>query len=229
MAITYKIWDFPNVAVSKMLYHAPGAAAEGGYTSGSARMLSPEPGGRGMLEIQPSMHNEWDDPVYSWLMSKINGEIMRVRLARTPQVLTSRSMNVLKDYAPDYARHDIYGKPDRIVVNDLVTTFASSALEGSNEVTIDMSPLGNILRPGHVFGHGNYCYFVDEIDYAANGIATVTSKVPFRADIAANDTVLFRPYFLGTIINAQEIRASYDAEMNGHHQPGMIVLSESIV
>lgn len=230
MAITYKIWDFPDIPISKQLFHIPGQAVEGGLTSGGARITSPEPGGRGVLEIQPSLRNEWDQPFLSWIMSKINGEILRVRLARTPQVLTSRSMNAIKDYSPSYAMHDIYGvNQPPIAVNDLTARFASVALQGSNEVSIDMSAIGNVLRVGHLFGHGNHCYMVDEIEYDGSGIATVGIKTSMRNAVAIDDTVLFRPYFLGSISNGQQIRATYDAEMNGHHQPALITLNEVIV
>ena len=76
MTIEHKIWNFPNRAVESQLFHVPGEYFNGGLTSGGAKIMSPEPGGFSMLELTPSRQvNEWNSPVSSWLMSKINGEI----------------------------------------------------------------------------------------------------------------------------------------------------------
>lgn len=225
MTISYKVWNFPTFPISKQLFHVPGAAIDGGLTSGGARITSSEPGGNAVLEIQPSLQfNERDYPLSSWLMSKINGEIFSIRLAPTPQVASARVSGV------PWGAETIY--PDSPWSNqenwsgDLAATYLSAALEGSNTLRIDMSEMGPVLRHGHVIGHMGNCYMVDDIVYNTAGIATITTKPPLRKNVAIGDTVYFRPYFTGSISNGQEIRKTYDAENNGAIQLERIIFNE---
>ena len=227
MAIEYKIWDFPSIPIGPQLFHVPGMAAEGGLTAGGVRMLSPEPGGRAVLELQPAMQfGEWQKPFSSWIMSKINGQIFRVRLAATPQVITSASMrgpSQMLGSVPDPYSDQLPAK------GDLYGRFTAIALEGSNIVKIDMKPFGSILSFGHVIGHGDHCYLVDDISYDANWIATITVTPPIRKPIAADDVVNFRPFFLGSISNGAEIRRAYDPANRGAIQLEKIVFAEVII
>lgn len=217
-----RIWNFPTLQVSKQLFHVPGAAIEGGFTTGGARIMSPEPGGRSVLEMQISLQvNEWDYPMSSWLMSKINGQVFRVRLAPTPQVLSARSLGIPWDNNGPWDNDENWA-------GDLTGVYASVALEGSNIVTIDMSGYDNALRLGHVIGHGNNCYMVDDISYSES-IATITVTPPLRKNVAIGDSVYFRPFFLGTISNGDAFRVTYDAENVGAIQPGSITFTEAVV
>lgn len=95
MSINYTIYDFPTLDVRSQLFHAPGQAFEGGFTSGGVRVSAPEPGGRAYLEMELSLQvNEWNSPFASWLMSKINGDIFRVPLVRTPQIVSSVDLDL---------------------------------------------------------------------------------------------------------------------------------------
>lgn len=219
-----EIFDFPGVPVSKQLFHVPGAAIEGGYTSGAVRMISPEPGGRSVLELQPSFQvREWEHPFMSWLMSKGNGEIFRVRLAPTPQVLSSQNENVTWDTDLLWSNHEPW-------VGDISASFASAALEGSNAVTLNMTGYGDIVKPGHVVGHLDACYIIDKVTFDESAqTARIVVKPPLRANIAVNDIAYFRPFFTGTIGNIGEVRATYDAENVGSIQPGKIIFAEAIV
>jgi hypothetical protein len=226
--INHKVWSFPTFPISKQLFVASGQAFDGGMTVGGIHMLSPEPGGRSMLEIQPSLQvSEWEFPLSSWLMSKINGDIFRVRLAPTPQVASKRSGG-----AP-WAEGGIY--PESPWSNqqnwsgDDVALYKSVSLEGTNVAYVDMSALGQILQCGHVIGHGDNCYKIDEVSYDAFNVATITVKPPFRKSIAVGDIALLRPFFLGSIVNGEEMRATYDAENVGHIQIGRIRLNEVIL
>lgn len=220
MTIDPRVWDFPAIPISKQIFYVPGMVAEGGYTSGGARITSPEPGGFAMLEIQPSWQEEWSTPFSSWLMSKTNGQILRVQLAPTPQVASSAGRSAMR---PDHM--DLPVSQGQF---DLVSTFAAASLEGSNQVTIEMDGIGQLLAFGHVIGHAYETYLIDEIEYVGtNAVATVMP--PLRRDIAIGDPALFRPYFTGQIINGGDIRASYDAENRGMVQPGKIILTEVIV
>jgi hypothetical protein len=230
MTITPRIYEFPNIKISKQLFSVPGAVVDGGYTRGGARVSSPEPGGYSMLEIQPAMQvAEFVYPIASWLMSKTNGEILRIRLAPTPQVagaLALRSGGVPWGAQGFYP--DVQWSNQQNWAGDTIAGFTAVALEGTNVVKIDMTAQGPILQAGHVFGHGNVSYLVDEISYDNAGIATVVTKPPLRSTIGINEIALLRPYFLGQI-KASDFRTTYDADQNGNIQLGMITLSEVIV
>ena len=222
-----KVYDFPSFRISEQLFHVPGAAFDGGHTSGGARILSPEPGGYGFLEIRPSLQvNEWQNPLSSWLMSKINGEVFKVRLAPTPQVVGS-SVN---QAGVPWDAQTIY--PESPWSNhqnwqgDVAAFFTEEALEGTTTAVVDLSVVGQSLQPGHVIGHLATTYIVDEIEYDGN-LATITVKPPWRAKISEGDNAYLRPYFTGSIANGSEIRASYRASDRGAIQLNRIVLVES--
>lgn len=227
MSITYKIWDFPPVRISKQLFHVPGAAVDGGLTSGGARIVSPEPGGFSVLEVQLSMQvDEWSNPWSSWLMSKANGQIFRIPLTKTPQLITARSIQ--KPQTDAWPRDDDYWHaPD--LKTSLKTTFTSGALEGSNVIVIDMKPFGPVLRFGHVFGHDDNTYLVDDIAYDAMGRATVSVTPPFRKRINPGDICLFEPFFLGSIAPGGDYRKTYDAESVGNIQLEKIIFNEVVL
>lgn len=219
-----EIHDFPAMAVSKMLFHVPGQAVEGGYTSGAVRIMSPEPGGRSVLEMQVSLQvGEWDNPFSSWLMSKGNGEVFKVRLAPTPQVLSARSAPL------DWHSDQLWSQVGSIST-DMYAKYTVVSLEGSTSVTVDMSAHGDRLRPGHVIGHESNCYIVDKVVYnSTTKLAVLTVKPPLRNDIAVNDQAIFRPYFLGTISNIDQMRVPYEASNIGLIQIGSIIFNEAIV
>lgn len=219
-----EIHNFPTVPVSKQVFHVPGQAVDGGWTSGAVRMLSPEPGGRSVLELQLALQvREWDFPESSWLMSMGNGEIFRIRLAPTPQVLSSRAPSVPWDTGLLWSNAKPWG-------GDVTASYAVAALEGSTSVVIDMAGWGDIVRRGHVIGAGDNCYLVTKVAWDdATKRATLTVKPPLRNDIAVGDAALFRPYFLGTIGNIDQLRVPYEASNTGSIQIGSIVFNEAIV
>lgn len=216
-----EIFDFPTLPVSKQIFHVPGAAVEGGYTSGAVRILSPEPGGRSVLEMQIALQvREWDYPMSSWLMSKGNGEVFRVRLAPTPQVLQYRP-GVQWDHLQPWSNHQPWA-------GDITAYFTQNALEGSTVLKVDMTGYGDVIRLGHVIGYGDSTHVIDRLSYDA-GIATLTVKPPLRRNVVAGEQAFFRPFFTGTIGNIDEMRATYDADQNGAIQIGKIVFLEAIV
>lgn len=236
MALSYKILDFPNLPIKAQLFHVPGAALDGGYTSGGARIMSPEPGGRSMLELQLSLHtNEWGNPALSWLMSKINGEIFRVLLTKTPQLLNNFGRNVqLRNLVPWERIGIVNSSPwdngQLWLADGETASSVGSALEGTTVLQIALGEYAGLLMRGHVIGLKNSAYMIDEIEYNDDqDIATVTITPPLRNNIAANEDVYFRPYFLGTIANGEEFRQTYDIVNVGHLQPGRLLLKEAIV
>ncbi len=208
MSVTYNVLDFPEIAISGQVFYCPGAFVEGGFTSGGAMVSTFEPGGYSMLEISPARRDESiSDPELSWLMSQTNGQIFRVQLTKTPQLLTER--NLVNNPSTFSIRTGGAAK------RSLVSTFTENALKGSRVVKIDTSEIGPNLKRGHVIGHADNTYMVDNITYETAGEATVTVNPPLRNDIAVDDVALFTPYFTGTIINGSELRASYQSQNNG--------------
>lgn len=218
------IHDFPTVPVSKQIFHVPGQAVDGGWTSGAVRILSPEPGGRSVLEMQIALQvREWEYPESSWLMSMGNGEIFRVRLAPTPQVISARTVGVPWNTDQPWSNLEPWA-------GDITAVYAVASLEGSTTLTIDMEGLGDIIRRGHVIGHSDNCYMIQKVAYdAGTQRATLSVTPPLRKDVEVGDQTFFRPYFLGTIGNIEQVRATYDAERVGHIQIGSISFQEAIV
>ena len=215
-----EIFDFPGVPVSKQLFHVPGAAIEGGYTSGAVRMISPEPGGRSVLELQPSFQvREWEYPFMSWLMSKGNGEVFKVRLAPTPQVLSSQNAGTPWEQDVLWSNHQPWA-------GDISASFASAALEGSNVIVVNMTGYGDIAKQGHVIGHRHNCYMIDKVTFnEVTETATIVVKPPLRANIAVNDIAYFRPFFTGTPGHIGEVRATYDPDKVGAAPPRATVFA----
>ena len=198
------IHDFPTVPVSKQVFHVPGQAADGGFTSGAVRILSPEPGGRSVLQLQIALQvREWEYPESSWLMSMGNGEVFRVRLAPTPQVLSARTQDVLWDTDLPWSNLQPWE-------GDITASYAAVSLEVTTTVTVSMTGWGDIIRRGHVIGHGDNCYIVQKVDFdSTTNRAVVTIKPPLRKDVAVGDAVYFRPFFLGTIANVDQVVTPY--------------------
>ena len=234
MAIAYKIWDFPSVPVKSQLFHVPGAVFDGGFTSGGARISSPEPGGRSVLEMQIALQvKEWSAPLSSWLMSKINGEIFRVRLTRTPQLLRADALGITSGGGGvPWAAEGFYSEStwdnDELWADDVAFYTAGASLEGSTSLVVDLSGFGSPLQPGHVIGHGESCYMINDIDQVGN-VATLSITPPLRRPVNVGDLILTEPIFTGTIANGSEIRATYDASNNGHIQLNRIVFNEVVL
>lgn len=233
MSYNVQIWDFPALAVQSQLFYAGGAAIDGGFTSGGARTISPEPGGRAFLEVQLSLQvNEWDIPFSSWIMSKINnGNVFRVPLTRTPQLVSDITLDI-----PTTGPGKLWASEGAYPVHtwDNGQPWASDgavfepvfeAYDGETQISVT----GQIFKYGHVFGIGDVSYIVDDIEYSDDGLTSlITVNPPLRADLTDTDLILTRPYFLGTVSNASEVRQMYDRTNNGHIAPGRLLFSEFI-
>jgi len=231
--IIYKVWDFPALPVQKQLFHVPGAAYEGGYTSGGARILSPEPGGRAVLEMQLAFQvKEWTIPFTSWLMSKVNGDIFRVKLAKTPQLIMSESLGLVGNSGIEWAVEGQYSQKvwdnDQLWSNDFAFPLLSSALEGSVTLVVDTLTYGEIFKFGHVIGHADNSYMIDNVEYVDN-VATLTVSPPLRRNINEYDLILTEPYFTGNISNGAELKTLYEASNVGHIQTNRIIFQEVVI
>ncbi len=216
-----KIYQFPTFRLESQLFHVPGAGYDGGLTAGGAQFITPEPGGFGILEIEPGIiDTEWDFPLASWIMSKISGQIFRIRLAPTPQIPFSRKRGMV---AVPWNNEQPWSNQENWD-GDFTALYSATSLKGSVSLKFDLTGIGPIVSPGHVIGHGYDTYLVDEISYAGD-IATAIVTPPLLRDVAAGDNCYLRPWFTGRISNGSEIRAAYDHL--GHTKPGKIVLTQA--
>ena len=218
-----KIYAFPTFRVETQLFHVPGAGYDGGLTAGGAQFITPEPGGFSVLEIAPALIDaEWDAPLASWIMSKISGQVFRVRLAPSPQVAFSRQRGAV---AVPWDNGQAWSNQEKWD-GDFTARFAAAGMKGSITMLFDLTGVGPIVGPGHVVGHEGETYLVDEISYVGN-VATATVTPPLRRNIAAGDNCYLRPWFTGRISNGADIRSAYNSM--GHVKPGNIVLQEAVV
>lgn len=243
MAITIEVLDFPNLPIRSQLYYAGGSTYDGGFSTGGVRIGSPEPGGRSFLEIQLSLQvNEWNDPLVSWLMSKTNGDVFRVRLTNTPQVCP-----IVKSpwHNKGFAGFNLPWDNDQNWDNnepwddDYVLDVTNSPLAGTtgpihvlNGTTSEGAPFGQVLKIGHVISFdGDTAYMVDKIQYNDAGTEfDIWVNPPLRRSLSADSAfLLLQPFFVGNITNGEEFRAAYEASNAGYIQPGRILLSEVIV
>lgn len=218
-----KVYQFPTFRIANQLFHTPGAGYDGGLTSGGAQFITPEPGGFTVLELQPALiDTEWDSPLASWIMSKIGGQVFRVRLAPSPQIAYSKKRGMT---AVPWNNGQTWSNQENWD-GDFTGTYSVAALKGTLTVKIDLTGVGPIVMPGHVIGHDYDAYLVDEISYAGN-IGTAILTTPLVRDIAPGDNCYLRPWFTGRISNGADIRAAYNHL--GHVTPGNIILQQAVL
>jgi hypothetical protein len=229
MTISPTIYDWPSVVPVRQLFHAGGQAVEGGYTSGGVRVLSPEPGGFSWLEVEFGYQQDGEtDSLISWLMSKIaNGNVFRIPIRRSPQLVPAKALGI------DIAEYDPlrrFGLTETITPSELdglpwgngqswsngqpwqfnpLALAAGASLAGTTTLTVDMGELANGLRHGHVIGHKDVAYLVDDVSYAGS-IATVTVDPQLRKDVASGDLIRFRPKATFSAINPEAFRGLYE-------------------
>jgi hypothetical protein len=239
MAFSYRIWDFPVLHVKQQLFYVPGAAYEGGFTSGGARVYSPEPASRSFLEVQISLQvNETANPISSWLMSKSNSDIFRVSLVKTPQLCIAENSEFDKSGLPwstDTLLPDDIDFPESPWnhnlnwLNDAFIVALSPASEGSVFIESNLNVhYGQFLMPGHVIGHKFDCYMIENIE-VIDGTSRILINPPLRRNVEAGDFIKLTPVFTGTIANGNEVRNSYDIANNRHIQLNKIVFQEAII
>lgn len=229
MTITPTIYDWPTVISVRQLFHAGGQATAGAFTSGGVRVLSPEPGGFSWLELEFGYQQDGDtNSLISWLMSKIsNGNVFRIPITRSPQLVSAKALGI------DIAEYDPlrrFGLTDEVTPSELdglpwgneqtwdngvnwlfnpMATATAVSLAGTLALSFDMGTLLNGVRPGHVIGHKDVAYLVDEISYAGS-VATVKVDPPLVKDVAIGDLVRFRPKGTFAAINPESFRGLYE-------------------
>lgn len=216
MSLSYKVYDFPPILRGKQLFHAGGQAYEGGFTSGGARMLSPEPGGRGILNMEFAIQRNCPaDPIVSWICSMIaNGNIFRVPIDYTPQIvrladLGFSGMNDGLPWAASGMTPEVPWSNGQNWASDVFAGATSAALAGTVTVSVDFGTLPLVLRHGHLIGHDDVTYLVEDIEYDGT-VATITVNPPLRHTVAQGDLITFRPKMLAVARNPDSFRGLYE-------------------
>lgn len=208
------IYDWPSsVQPSRQIFHAGGQSLEGGFTSGSVRVLNPEPGGVSWLEMEFGYQdNAPADALVSWLMSKVsNGNVFRVPIAPSPQVISLPALGITGLFE-DFGLPWDNGQPWDVGRNWQVEPGAiatEAALDGTMSLKMNMGNLSNGLRPGHVIGHNSMAYMIDDIEYSGS-IASITLMSPLRISVGVDDFINFRPKGLFTASNPDAFRGLYE-------------------
>lgn len=216
MIATPTFYDWPSSVIpARQLYHAGGQMVDGGFTSAGARLGYPEPGGRAFLELEFGYQdNAPADPIVSWLCSKVaNGNVFRIPIWRSPQVLSEADIGLSGlDAGLPWAAEGLL--PERSWDNgnnweyEVGAAAVSASLEGTTEITIDVGDLPVALRPGHVIGHNDTAYKVDDLEWD-DTVATIRLMTPLRADVDADAFITFRPKMLVVATNPDSFRGLY--------------------
>jgi hypothetical protein len=220
VSVNYKIYDWPSVVKpTEQLFYSGGQLVEGGFTSGGARMMYPEPGGRSVLELTFDYQQNYNpNPIISWLITMIrNGNIFRVPVRYSPQLVKRSDLGVsyeleLSGLPWAEAGETVEGpwSNNQNWAYSPAIAATATVLEGSVTFTIDFGDTPLVLSHGHLIGHFDYTYLIEDIEY--NGtIATITVNTPLRKTIAPNDFILFRPKMLCVARNPDNLRGLYNA------------------
>lgn len=217
MSLSYKVYDWPPLIRSRQFFHSGGQAYEGGFTSGGARVLTPEPGGRGILNIEFNLQlrDMKANPIVSWVGTMIaNGNIFRIPIGCTPQLvkLTDLGVEVVADGLPWASDGMLPEGPWDNGQNwafDVGAGAASTALAGTTILEIDMGELLPGLRHGHLIGHEDVTYLVEDIAYDGS-VATIAVNPPLRKPVSQGEFITFRPKMLGIARNPEAFRSLYE-------------------
>lgn len=216
MSLSYKIYDFPPILRGKQLFHAGGQAYEGGFTSGGARMLSPEPGGRGILNMEFAIQRNCPaDPIVSWICSMIaNGNIFRVPIDYTPQIVRLADLgftgpNDGLPWAASGMSPELPWDNGQNWASDILVEAAATSLAGTVTLDLDFGSLPLVLRHGHLIGHDDVTYLVEDIEYDGT-VATITVNPPLRNTVAQGDLITFLPKMLAIARNPDSFRGLYE-------------------
>lgn len=216
MSLSYNVYDFPPILRGKQLFHAGGQAFDGGFTSGGARVLTPEPGGRGILNMEFAIQRNCPaDPIVSWICSMIaNGNIFRIPISFTPQIvpLSDLSVSGLSEGVPWSEAGMTPEGPwenGQNWASDVLVEAVATALAGTVTLVVDFGSLPLVLRLGHLIGHDDVTYLVEDIEYDGT-TATITVNPPLRNTVAQGDLVTFRPKMLAVARNPDSFRGLYE-------------------
>lgn len=227
------VYDWPQSLIPwNQVFHVPGQAVDGGFTTGGARTFSPEPGGRAILEWTFNPQQSVSAPrMFSWLLSKVaNGAVFRLRLLPSAQTIDGADLGF--DVPPSYDGLGIPWEGDIYWDNgfgwdvEYGAPVGAAGVEGSTTLVVNFGTLDRSLGHGHVIGVGGAAYVVDDIAYIGS-VATITVAPPLRTNASIGDFVTFRPTFLGVCTDPSAFKAMFD--VSGIIRPGSITFAEAIL
>lgn len=230
--ITPTIYNWPaGIIPSAALFHAGGQAIDGGLTASGALVQHPEPGGRAVVDMSFNyIKEEADRRLAGWLYSKAaNRNVFRFRLPKSLQLVSPDDLGVTSlptDYEDGLPWSDGSSFSDGTLWDfDMLTEAAATAV-GSSTIIIDMTGYEHGLAAGHVIGHADRAYLVEDITYDGDQ-ATIQITPPLRVAIETGDYVTFRPRMLGIIQDVGAFRGLF--EYGFLMRPGSVRFVEALL
>jgi len=230
--ISPNIYDWPaSVPFFNGVFHAGGQAHDGGFTTGGVAVLLPEPGGRAFMDVEFRYAPKCSAAIVSWLISKVkNGTVFRVPVFNSPQLVPAADLGISISKADQskglpWSNAQSWDNGQNWDFEPVAIASAAS-LDGTTTIHVDMGLLAKGVSHGHVIGHKDVAYVVDDITYSGS-VATITITPPLRQDVVAGDLVTFRPRMRATVSNPENFRSLF--ERGKFIRPGGIVFVEAIV
>lgn len=211
---------FPTFPVQTSVFYVNSLVKEGGFTLGGVRSESPDPSGIAVLKITPSLiKTERDDPMGSWLLSNLSGEVFIIKiLGHSPQIISKPQEQL---WANDQSWSN--GQPWKM---EEVTTASVDREVSENTLFVNTFFDSSRLKMGNIIGHEYNTYFIDEVEVQDNGATKLTIKPPLRKPVNQGDTLFLAPWFTGTVENSDNIRSPYSAELRDNLRLPEIVIRE---
>jgi len=226
-----EVYDWPSALMpASQLFRVPGAATDGGFTTGGARVMSPDIGGRAVLDwtFNAQQHPS-AQRLFSWLVSKVgSGHVFRLPVITSGQLVQAGDIGVdptLFETAVPWDDGTLFDDGTGWEAEVGAFTVAT-ALEGATVIVLDMAGMVEGLGHGHAIGILGRTYLVDDISYLGGG-ATITVTPPLRTDVDVGDFVTFRPRMYGTCVDAESFKSMFD--LSGVIRPGTISFAEAIL
>ena len=227
MTYTPTIYDWRSLcAPINQIFRAGSLATQGGMTLGGASYENPEPGGRAELfmEFAPFATPEANRAA-SWTVSKlVSGSVFRVPLYETVQVVDSTEFGLTGGLR--WANNLPWSNGQFWKFNAFAS-FNAAAARGVVSISVDMSAHGEVLQLGHVFGTRldgyDFTHVVEDIEYDASDVATITFSPPLRRAATTADEINFRPTMLVQCINAREVMTNFQSGRHMQLSPARFV------
>lgn len=191
------LYDWPrDIVPAKAMIQFVTTVEEGRVSRATYETSAAVPGGRAQLMMEFDYTRQAPPPMemYSWLCSKLKGNIFRVPVPPTAQIARDADLGL-----PDHAYSKgipfdggAYFASGVGFAFDPTVDTAGTALEGETEIAIDETRWPGLIRYGKWIGIGFGCYHVEEA-IRDGSIVTATVNPPLLRDIAAGEFVSLRP------------------------------------
>lgn len=224
--------DWPReVRPDAIKVRAAASYIEGGLTRGGVAYASPEPGGRWAVDLTFDLQrNRTASRLYGWLADELVGGTV-IRFTVPPHVETVSFADLGYDRCPTalpYSAGGIESFHSDGTGLKLVPTgrLVGAGEEGSISITVDTGAYGQVLKPGHLFGHQHQVNRVRRISWAG-AVATIECRLPLSSPIA--DDAIIRLLYPKLLVQVD--RRSMQQFLSLHDRglltvPGQITLME---